>query len=298
MLKRYIKKNKLGVVKKEYFRNITTMKVGGKIRYYYSPNSITSLKKVVEYLENKKIKYIFIGNGSNLIASEKTFNGVVINSRLLPKTLSLDNNVLKVTAFYDLRRLVSFCVSKDIDIFTNLAGIPATLGGALYMNASANGMSISDDLHSVTYLENNKIISKLKEELTFNYRESSFQNKNIIILEAKFYIKFRENILKDYNEYLKQRKLNHPLIFPNSGSIFRNIGNTKAYQIIRDLELQGKMKGKAQVSIKHSNFIINTGRAKGSDVYKLIKLIKKKAMSNNIYLKEEVILFNFKKETK
>lgn len=293
MFKRYVKKNNLGSVKKEYFRNITTMRVGGRINNLYLPTSVTALKKAVEYLNKKNINYIFIGNGSNIVASERKYKGVVICNKHLPKTLSIDKNELKVTAFYDLRKLISFCVSKNIDTFTKLAGVPATIGGALYMNASANGLAISDNLISVTYLYNNKICVKTKDEILFDYRYSDFQKDNCIILEAKFEIKIKDNILIDYNTALETRKKNHPIIFPNSGSIFRNLESKKAYEIIQELNLQGYTKGKAQVSMKHCNFIINTGKARGEEVYKLINIIKKKALENSYILKEEVILLNF-----
>lgn len=296
MFKRYIKKYNLGSVKKEYFKNITTMKVGGKIKYLYYPNSISSLKKAIEYINNKEIEYIFMGNGSNIIASERKFKGVVISSKFLPKTLSIDKNQIRVTAFYDLRRLVSFCVSRDIDTFTNLAGIPATLGGAIYMNASANNQSISDHLVTVTYLIDNQIITKTKKELEFSYRTSEFQKNKAIILEAKFEIINKKNILVNYNNYLTIRKNNHPIIFPNSGSIFRNTKDKKAYEIIKELNLDGYTKGKAQVSMKHCNFIINIGDAKAEDIYKIINYIKKRAYINNYILQEEVILFNFKEK--
>lgn len=294
--KKYISINEYGVVKKnEYFKSLTTMRVGGKIKYLYFPNNVDNLIEVIKYLDENKIKYLFIGNGSNIIASERYYNGVVISSKNLPHTINIDNDILNVTAFYDLRRLVSFTVSKDINTFIALAGIPATVGGALYMNASANKMSISDNLISVTYIKNNKVYTKFKEELLFSYRHSEFTNSNCIILEANFKVIKKQNLIDEYNSYLLKRKKSHPLIFPNSGSIFRNNNNKSAYEIIDELNFRGFCIRGAQVSVKHCNFIINTGRAKASDIYKIINKIKKKAKKKNYILKEEVILFNFKK---
>ncbi len=292
--KKFVYNNELGEVNtKSYFKDLTTMRVGGKIKYLFYPNSVDSLNEVLLFINQNKIKYLFIGNGSNIIASEKKYNGVVINSKNLPHTLNIDNDLLTVTAFYDLRRLVKFCVSKDIDTFTKLAGIPATVGGAIYMNASANGLSISDNLISVTYIKNNKKYTKLKSELIFSYRHSEFQESDCIIIEATFKVLKEENIMVDYNNCLLKRKHTHPLIFPNSGSIFRNNNNKKAYEIIQELKMVGYTYKNAQVSVKHCNFIINTGRARGEDIYKIINKIKKKAKKKNYYLKEEVILFNF-----
>lgn len=294
--KRYVYKNNLGTInKKEYFKNLTTMRVGGKIKYLYYPNSVDSLKQSIYFLNKKKIKYIFIGNGSNIIASERFYDGVVICSKNLPHTVNIDRDIITVTAFYDLRRLVSFTVSRGINTFTKLAGIPATVGGAIFMNASANSLCISDHLVSVVYLKNNTIYTKKKEEIDFAYRHSEFQENNCIILEASFKVIKKDEVLVDYNNCLLKRKQTQPLIFPNSGSIFRNNNNKKAYEIIQELKLAGYCVGKAQVSLKHCNFIINTGRAKGEEIYRIIKKVKRKAKRKNYLLKEEVILFNFKK---
>lgn len=294
--KKYIKKNNYGTINtKEYFKNLTTMRVGGRIKYLFYPSSVDNLISVINYLQENKMKYLFLGNGSNIVASEKYYKGVVISSRDLPHTVNIDNDIVTVSAFYDLRRLVNFTVSKNINSFIRLAGIPATVGGALYMNASANNMSISDNLISVTYICDSKVYTKFKDELLFSYRHSEFTNSGCIILEATFKVIKKDNLLDEYNSYLIKRKQTHPLIFPNSGSIFRNNNNKTAYKIIDELNMAGFTKGRAQVSVKHCNFIINTGRARGEDIYKIINIIKKKAKKKNYYLKEEVILFNFKK---
>lgn len=295
--KKYINKNNLGNIKyKETFKNITTMRVGGKIKYLYYPSNVNALKDAITFLKENKIKYIFMGNGSNIIASERKYNGVVISSKYLPHTMNIEKDELTVTAFYDLRRLVSFTVSRDINTFTKLAGIPATIGGAIYMNASANNMAISENLISVTYLKNNKIYTKYKDNITFNYRYSEFMDQKCIILEARFKIIKKTGILVDYNNYLAQRREKHPIIFPNSGSIFRNLNNKKAYEVIKEIKMDGFTKGRAQVSMKHCNFIINTGDASGDDIYKIINKIKTRANKKKYNLKEEVILFNFKQK--
>lgn len=294
--KKFVYKQELGNIKRnEYFKNITTMKVGGKIKYLFYPNNVNCLKEAICYLNENKIKYIFMGNGSNIIASDNFFNGVVISSKFLPHTMNIDNDVISVTAFYDLRRLVSFTVSRDIDTFTKLAGIPATIGGAIYMNASANNCAISENLIDVTFIKNNKIYTRKKEDIKFDYRHTEFMDNNCIILEASFKIIKKVGLIKEYNSYLEKRRNSHPTIFPNSGSIFRNLNNKKAYEVIKEIDMAGYTKGRAQVSMKHCNFIINTGNAKGNDIYKIINLIKKLAFKKQYNLREEVILFNFKK---
>lgn len=293
--KTFVKKNNLGnLEKKAAFKNITTMKVGGKIKYLFYPNSIDNLRLGLGYIKKNRLKYFFIGNGSNVIASDKYFDGIVISGKYLPQTINTDKSIINVSAFYDLRKLVNYTVGRNIDTFTKLAGIPATLGGALFMNASANNCSIYDELISITYLENFEVKIKLREEIDFDYRKTEFMKSDSIILEAKFNVVKKDNILSEYHELLKKRKESQPILFPNSGSIFKNFNNKKAYEVIKDINLAGYKKGNAQISHKHSNFIINTGNAKAKDIYNIIQKAKKKAKKYNRELKEEVILLNFK----
>ncbi len=290
-LKKFIKKNNIGsITNKEYFKNLTTLKVGGRIKYLVYPNSIDSLVQLIKYLSHKNIKYFIIGNGSNIVASDKVYKSVVINTKQLPQTLNIEDSIINVSAFYDLRRLVSTTVGKDISTFVELAGIPATVGGAIYMNAGAYNKQISTNLISVKVLVNNEIIEYNKEQLDFKYRYSIFHNNKAIILEAKFNIIKSNDCFIRYNTYLLKRKEDHPLLYPNCGSVFRNLEYMKAYEVIKELHLVGYTKGRAQISAKHCNFIINTSNAKGRDVYKIIKHVKKKS---NYKLKEEVILLNF-----
>ncbi len=292
--KKFVKKNNLGNIDKNgSFKDITTMKVGGKIKYLYYPNNVDNLRLAIGFIKKTGLKHFIVGNGSNIIASDKKFDGVIISSKYLPHTINTDNNIINVSAFYDLRKLVNYTVGRNIDTFTKLAGIPATIGGAIFMNASANNFSIYDNLINVTYLENFEIKVKTKEEIDFDYRASEFMKKDCIILEAKFKVIKKEGLLTEYHDLLKKRNDNHPMLFPNSGSIFRNFNNKKAYEVIKDINLAGFKKGNAQISHKHSNFIINTGNAKSKDIYNIIKIAKKKAKKINRELKEEVILLNF-----
>ena len=167
------------------------------------------------------------------------------------------------------------------------------------MNAGANGYSISDDLLWVKFIYEGKIIKANKDELTFDYRESFFKGKNAIILEAAFKVLTDPNTIDIYREVLHKRRKNQPLNYPNSGSIFRNFEDIKAYKIIRDLDLVDCMMGGAKFSEKHANFIVNVNKARSKDILNLIEYAKEKAKKVlNIELKEEVILLNFKKKTR
>ena len=294
-IRRYISKNKLGLILRDKrFSELTTMKVGGQIRNLYYPISVENLVSVVEYLHKKRMKYFVIGNGSNIIASDKKFNPLVISGKHLLKSIVFTDDEFIVGAFMDLRIVIARLIEKQISTLTNLAGIPATIGGAIVMNAGAFKSSISDNLLWVKYLEKGKLYKKSIDELTFGYRNSQFKKENIIILEASFkIIKDNETIFK-YRNILQNRREKQPLNYPNSGCIFRNLEDIKAYEVIRRLNLVDNPIGGAKFSPLHSNFIINYDNASSSDIYKLILLAKKNAKeTENISLIEEVILLNF-----
>ena len=297
-IKKYISKNKLGLVLTDKkFSELTTMKVGGLIKNLYYPVSVENLIKVVEYLHKKRMKYFVLGNGSNIIASDKKFLPVVISGKHLMKSIDFSDNEFIVGAFMDLRIVIAKLVEKQISTLTNLAGIPATIGGAIVMNAGAFKSLISDNLLWVKYIEKGKLYKKNIDELSFGYRTSQFKKDNIVILEAAFKIIKDNETIFNYRKILETRREKQPLNYPNSGSIFKNLDMIKAYEVIKKIELVESPIGGAKFSKLHANFIINFDNATSKDVYKLILLAKKLANEKeNINLVEEVILLNFPKK--
>lgn len=294
-LTKYVSINGLGiVVNNKKFKDITTMKVGGRIKQLYYPNSLENLLDVIKYLRRNNKKYFVVGNGSNIIANDSNFKDIVICGKHLIKDLIYKDDYFIVSAFADLRKINISLLQQNISTFINLSGIPATIGGALYMNAGAFKSNISDNLVWVECIYEEKIIILKKEELNFSYRDSIFKNNNYIIINAAFKIIHEPNLMLKYNEINAKRKEIHPLEYSNSGSIFKNFDNMKAYKIIQKIGLVNYIIGNATFSDKHSNFIINKGNAKGKDIYRLIILAKKRAyVYEKIILEEEVILLNF-----
>lgn len=294
-INRFIVKRGLGIIiKNKKFSDLTTMKVGGKIKTLYYPNNLDSLLIVLDYLQKRHKKFFILGNGSNLIVSDKPYKNLVINGKHLIKSIEYYQDYFIASAFMDLRIIIAKLIKNQIATLTNLAGIPATLGGALVMNASAFKQSVSDNLLWVRYIDNGKVVKKDISELKFYYRNSEFKKENIIILEAAFKIIKEPESLFVYRNILEKRRQRHPLNYPNSGSIFRNGDDYFAYEIIRKINLVDYEVGGAKFSEKHANFIINFNNAKAKDIYNLIILAKKRALIlENIELREEVILLNF-----
>ena len=257
-MKKFIVKNRLGLVLTDKrFSELTTMKVGGRIRNLYYPTTIENLTKVVEFLHCKKKKYFILGNGSNIVASDRLFRPLVISGKHLIKSIEYIDDTFVVSAFMDLRIVIAKLVEKQIATLINLSGIPATVGGAIVMNAGAFKSNICDNLLWVKYLEDGKLLTRDINELSFGYRESQFKKDNIILIEACFKIlKDNESVL-NYKTILEKRREKQPLNYPNAGSIFRNKSDIKAYEVIQKIELVDYTIGGAKFSNKHANFIVN-----------------------------------------
>lgn len=294
-INKFISKNQLGlVINDKRFSDLTTIKVGGKIKLLYYPSSVENLIKVIDYLQKKGKKYFMLGNGSNIVASDKTYKNIVINGKHLVKQIAYYDDYFVVSAFMDLRIVIAKLIERGISTLVNLAGIPATVGGAIVMNAGAFKMNISDNLLWVKYLKDGKEVTKDINDLYFSYRSSELKEENIIVLEAAFKIITDKEVMFIYKNILEKRRNRHPLNYPNCGSIFKNLEKKRAYEVVRDINMADYSIGGAKFSEKHANFIVNYNKAKASDIYKLIILAKKRALIlEDVTLKEEVILLNF-----
>ncbi len=271
-------------------KDYNTYRIGGKTRYLVKPYNIDSLKELLIYIKNNNLKYIIIGNGSNIILPDSDYDGVVI---LLSKLNEIKINENTVNAFcgVSLTYFVNELVKNNLGGLESLSGIPGTLGGAIFNNAGCYGQTISDKLDSVTYLENGEIKTINKEECNFSYRDSIFKkNKNFIILSAKFKLDYKnkEEMLNTIKENIIKRNTSQPLNYPNAGSVFRNPIGYSAGKLIEDAELKNYHINGAYVSDKHANFIINKDNASSEDIIELIEYIQKEISEKyNIKLKLE-----------
>lgn len=271
-------------------KDYNTYKIGGKTRYLVKPYNIDSLKELLIYIKNNNLKYIIIGNGSNIILPDSDYDGVVI---LLSKLNEIKINENTINAFcgVSLTYFVNELVKNNLGGLESLSGIPGTLGGAIFNNAGCYGQTISDKLNSVTYLENGEIKTINKEECNFSYRDSIFKkNKNFIILSAKFKLDYKnkEEMLNIIKENMIKRNTSQPLNYPNAGSVFRNPIGYSAGKLIEDAGLKNYHINGAYVSDKHANFIINKDNASSADIIELIEYIQKEISEKyNIKLKLE-----------
>ena len=278
------------------FKNLTTFKTGGIARYVISPLSIENLKYIIETLKKENIPFKIFGNGSNILASDKDYNGIIIKLNLFNK-MAINENIIEVEAGYNMMQLANDFSKLGYSGLEWACGIPGTVGGAIYMNAGAYLMAISDILLEVTILAENLNIEVLSvNDLKYSYRHSIFMEKNWIILKAKLKLEVKDvqEIRQVITDRMQRRLESQPLEFPSAGSAFRNPEGNYAGRLIEDCNLKGMMIGGAQISDKHANFIINRENATSSDIKELMELAKEEVYQKyKISLKVEQELFNW-----
>lgn len=284
------------LLENESLKKYNTYKIGGKAKFLIKPYDINNLKKLLEYLNNKKIQYLLLGKGSNVILPDENYNGVVILLDKLNK-IEIKDNLVTVEAGTILNNFINECINNNLGGLENLYGIPGTVGGAIVGNAGCNKSEISDNLIEITYLKDGNIISKNKKDCLFEYRNSEFRNKNdIIILSAKFLLEYKdkEGMKQIIKNNITKRKKNQPLEYPNAGSVFKNPINNSAGKLIDEAGLKNYNIGGAFISDKHANFIINKNSATSKDILSLIEYIKKEVLKKyNINLELEQIIIKY-----
>ena len=273
-----IEKSNIGKVEKNAkLSKYTTYKVGGVAKAIVYPRNKTCLVKLIRLLRSHNVKYKILGNGSNLLFSDKTYNGVLIKLNAFDDIEFLARNKIRVGAGYSLMKLSLQCAKRGLAGLEFAAGIPGTIGGAIFMNAGAYKSDMGYIVQSVKVLTPDlKIITLENKEMKFHYRSSFLQNNpGYICLEVVIkLVKGDKDALDEViKERRKRRMESQPLEYPSAGSVFRNPEGMFAGQLIEESGLKGKKIGGAMVSDKHANFIINHKNAKSSDIKELIELV-------------------------
>ena len=256
-------------------RNMNTYYIDGKAKVLIEPNSINDLVEVIKTLREYKEPYFILGAGSNIVLNDKEIDGVVIKfTKLNGIEVYPKEGTIYAEAGTMLPKVVMESVNNGLCGLEFAAGIPGTIGGAVYGNAGAYNACIMDYVKSVTVLDqNNEIVTLENDDIFYEYRNTMFkQTKKYIILGAKLYL--REGNKEESESIMADRKRrrveSQPLEFPNAGSVFRNPEGDFAGRLIEECELKGYRIGGAEVSTKHANFIINKENATGKDVHDLI----------------------------
>ena len=264
------------IIKNEPMKNHTTFKIGGLADEFCSAKSIDEIKELIEYAQNKQIPYFVIGNGSNILVSDKGIRGLVIKLSGDFADYEIAGDVIKAKSGALLSTLAKAALSESLSGMEFASGIPGSLGGAVYMNAGAYGGQMSDIVKSVTYLEKGEV-KKIDKDFGFGYRKSLFADLGVIVLEAELQLQKGEasEIKAKMEDYKNRRTEKQPLNMPSAGSVFKRPEGNFAGKLIEDAGLKGCKIGGALVSEKHAGFIVNTGNATCAEVMALIRHIQK-----------------------
>lgn len=278
IFEKYVIDNNLGTIESNYsFKELTTIGCGGIINTLYTPSSIQALQKAFLFINENDLDYFILGNGSNVLACDEAYKGIVISLRKMPYSYKVAENSIAISAFYPTIKLAYDLAKKQLGDLSFLGGIPGLLGGAIYNNSGAYNDDIGRHLLTVTYINSNGLLTTINiNECAFSYRKSIFHYLKGIIIEATFKIN-KIDTFDILNRRNKKRREAQPLDTKNMGSIFKNNPLIPAWRVIDALGMRGFNFHNACVSVKHSNFIINTGNAKGKDVLNLIKIIQRRA---------------------
>jgi UDP-N-acetylmuramate dehydrogenase len=259
-------------------KDLTTLRVGGKARWVVHPSDVFCLQSVVRILQEKAIPYKIFGNGSNLLCSDKDYDGAIIKLSRNLNQLFVDGTTVTAQAGVSSVALSYQMMRRGLSGLEFASGIPGTVGGGIYMNAGAYKSSFSAVVRDVQVLIDGRTVWLKKEECGFDYRTSVFQqHPDWIILAARMDLvpgdpQAIEALMKDRQQ---RRFASQPLNMPSAGSFFRNRPEQFAWQYIDAIGYRGKCYGDACVSAKHSNFIVNTGEARAEDVERLIDDIQR-----------------------
>ena len=261
----------------------TSFKIGGNAKILVNIISVFELQKILKILKEEKIRIIIIGNGSNILVSDKGIDGIVLKIEIKKFEIQKIDSKYRITlgAGCKLGEISYKLADKNISGFEFASGIPGTIGGAIRMNAGAYGSEMKDIVNSITYIDRNGQISKINnKEAKFEYRNSIFSKKDYIIIETEIELESgkKEEIIEKIKEYQKNRIEKQPIEYPSAGSVFKRGDGFITAKLIDECGLKGYQIGDAQISEKHAGFIINKGNAKAKDVEDLIKYIKKQVL--------------------
>jgi len=306
------------ILENEPMNKHTSFKVGGSAHYYVKAECINDLKKAFELAREKGLPYFILGNGTNLLVADKGFDGVVITlAGEFSEIEDLGNGAFKVGAATPLGRFARSAMKLGFAGIHKLAGIPGTLGGAIYMNAGAYGQEIGTCCTTVTTIDaEGNLRERPACECGFGYRQSAFQKEipgqagddmhKEIIVAATFQLpaaategKTVADLEAELAECMAKRKASQPLNMPNAGSTFKRLEHGAAdtpTQIapgyyIEQAGLKGYRIGGAEVSTLHANFIVNAGGATAKDILDLSEYVQSKVTEKfGIELHREIIL--------
>lgn len=263
----------------EPMKRHTTFRIGGPADYFLMPSSEKELKGIIEICKSEELPYFILGNGSNLLVSDKGYRGVIVQLYKNYGDIAVKGDEIHASAGALLSQIAAAARNSSLTGFEFAGGIPGTLGGAVVMNAGAYGGEMKDVLKEVTVMTaEGEILTLPAEKLQMGYRTSIVKTKGYLVLGAVIALRqgVQEAIKERMKELTEQRVSKQPLEFPSAGSTFKRPEGYFAGKLIMDAGLRGYQTGGAQVSEKHCGFVINKEDATAADVCRLIRDVQNK----------------------
>lgn len=295
MIRSFIKKHNLEYLENVSLKKYNTYRLNTIANFVVFPKEIEELIELIKYLNDNGIKYLVLGNGSNVIFKNDIYDGVVIKLNSF-NALDISDNIVKVGAGYSLVRLAMETAKLGLSGLEFAAGIPGEVGASAAMNAGAYNSSMSEVVTKVKVLTPDlKVKTMNNNELEYTYRHSFFKdNRDYIILEVEMKLEPGnvEDILSLINTRRERRITTQPLNYPSAGSVFRNPIDNSAGYLIEQCGLKGYNVNGIEISEKHANFIINKDDGTGEDIIKVIEVIKKEVKDKyniDLILEQEII---------
>ena len=257
----------------------TTFRIGGPADFYLCPHSTKEVQQAVQICKEENLPYFILGNGSNLLVSDKGYRGVIIQLWKNFSDISVKDCCITAKAGALLSKVAAEALEEGLTGMEFASGIPGTIGGAVFMNAGAYGGEMKDIIKEVKVLDDQGEVRVLSnEEMKLGYRTSIVKEKGYTVLSAVLQLKKGEvSVIRETMEDLKNRRTSkQPLDMPSAGSTFKRPEGYFAGKLIMDSGLRGFSVGGAQVSEKHCGFVVNKGGATAEDVTALIREVQRR----------------------
>lgn len=278
----------------------TSFKIGGKADAFVIANNESELSEILKLLTKENVRHMLIGNGSDLLFDDEGYRGVILKLGENFEEISCDEDIMTVGTARLLSGTANFAKDHGLAGLEFASGIPGSVGGAIFMNAGAYGGEMKDVVTCVSIMkgDGSGIYELSGEALDFGYRHSFLQGSKDIALYVKMKLKIEEKavIAERMKELSLKRNSKQPLNYPSAGSTFKRPAGGFAAALIEEAGLKGRTVGGAQVSEKHSGFVINIGNATSGDVKELIKIIQEEVFAiSEIALEPEVRIIDAEK---
>ncbi len=257
----------------------TTLKMGGKAHVFVTVKTMAALGELIRVFKSVKSDYFLLGNGSNILVSDKGLDIPVIRLAGDFDRVTAEGDMIKAGAAALLSSVARTALDNELSGLEFASGIPGSVGGAMVMNAGAYGGEMKDVVVTVKVMDENGNVSEYtNEEMAFGYRDSILKRKKLIVLETVFKLNKgdKESIKNAMDELNKKRREKQPLEYPSAGSTFKRPEGYFAAKLIEDAGLKGYTVGGACVSEKHAGFCVNKDNGTASDFYKLMADVKDK----------------------